>query len=83
VWRLAQDRDESFNSVNSQYSNRQAEINAVDERGNYALPELERFELLEVAKQEHLDNMWAMEQEYALRQQSLDEQMGATRVAIQ
>lgn len=83
VWRLAQDRDEAFNSVNSQYSNRQAEINAVDERGNYALPELERFELLEVAKQEHLDNMWAMEQEYALRQQSLDEQMGATRVAIQ
>ncbi|WP_252962959.1 hypothetical protein [Psychrobacter sp. PSP] len=83
VWRLAQDRDEAFNSVNSQYSNRQAEINAVDERGNYALPELERFELLEVAKQEHLDNMWSMEQEYALRQQSLDEQMGATRVAIQ
>lgn len=82
VWRLAQDHDESFNSVNSQYSNRQAEINAVDERGEFALPELERFELLELAKQEHLDSMWAMEQEYALKDQTLAEQQAAQRVAI-
>nr|WP_317199805.1 hypothetical protein [uncultured Psychrobacter sp.] len=82
-WRLGQDHDEAYNSVNDQYANRQSEINAVDERGDYALPELERFELLEIAKQEHLDAMWSMEEQYALRQQSLDEQMGATRVAIQ
>lgn len=83
VWRLAQDRDESFNSVNSQYKDRQSEINATDERGEFELPELERFELLEVAKQEHMDAMWAMDQDYALKQQSLDEQLKEKRVAIQ
>lgn len=83
VWRLGQDRDDSFNSVNSQYQDRQSEINATDERGEFELPELERFELLEAAKQEHLDNMWAMEQDHALKQQSLDEQLKNTRVAIQ
>ncbi len=81
-WRLGQDRDQAFNSVNDQYANRQSEINAVDERGNYALPELERFELLEIAKQEHLEAMWSMEQEFALRTQTLEEQQAAQRVAI-
>ena len=83
VWRLGQDRDESFNSVNNQYQDRQSEINATDERGDFKLPELERFELLEVAKQEHLDNLWAMEQDHALKQQSLDEQLKNSRIAIQ
>lgn len=82
IWRLGQDHDEAYNSVNDQYTNRQAEINAVDERGNFALPELERFELLEIAKQEHLDKMWAMEQEYALKDQMLAEQQTSQRVAI-
>ncbi len=83
VWRLGQDRDESFNSVNDQYAGRQNEINARDERGEFELPELERFELLEIAKQEHMDAMWAMDQDYALKQQSLDEQLKEKRVAIQ
>ena len=83
VWRLGQDRDESFNSVNDQYAGRQNEINARDERGEFELPELERFELLEAAKQEHMDAMWAMDQDYALKQQSLDEQLKEKRVAIQ
>lgn len=75
VWRLGQDRDESFDSVNTQYQDRQNQINARDERGNFELPELERFELLEAAKQEHLDNMWAMEQDHALKEQALSEQL--------
>lgn len=83
VWRLGQDRDESFDSVNTQYQDRQNQINARDERGNFELPELERFELLEAAKQEHLDNMWAMEQDHALKQQTLDEQLKNSRIAIQ
>ncbi len=83
VWRLGQDRDESFNSVNNQYKDRKSEINARDERGEFELPELERFELLEIAKQEHMDAMWAMDQDYALKQQSLDEQLKEKRVAIQ
>lgn len=84
VWRLGQDYQDSSRSVNDQYSSRQDEINAKDERGkDYLLPELERFELLEIAKQEHLDNMWAMEEDYALKQQSLDEQLKNTRIAIQ
>lgn len=83
VWRLAQDRDETSDSVNTQYQDRQNQINARDDRGNLELPELERFELLEAAKQEHLDNMWAMEQDHALKQQTLDEQLKEKRVAIQ
>lgn len=83
VWRLAQDRDETSDSVNTQYQDRQNQINARDERGNFELPELERFELLEAAKQEHLDNMWAMEQDHALKQQTLDEQLKNSRIAIQ
>lgn len=75
VWRLGQDRDESFDSVNTQYQDRQNQINARDDRGNFELPELERFELLEAAKQEHLDNMWAMEQDHALKEQTLSEQL--------
>lgn len=83
VWRLAQDRDESFYSVNDQYSERQNEINSRDERGEFELPELERFELLELAKQEHMDNMWAMDQDYALKQQTLDDQLAEKKIAIQ
>lgn len=83
VWRLAQDHDESYNSVNTQYADRQSEINARDERDNFLLPELERNELLEIARQEHLDAMWAMEQDHALKQQTLDKQMADKKVAIQ
>lgn len=76
VWRLRQDRADAFGSVNNQYSDRQKEINAKDERGKeYLLPELERNELLEIAKQEHLDNMWAMEEDYALKEQTLSTQL--------
>jgi hypothetical protein len=75
VWRLGQDRDESFNSVNNQYKDRQSEINVRDERGEFELPELERFELLEAAKQEHMDAMWAMDQDYALKEQQLSKQL--------
>ena len=82
-WRFGQDKDESYQSVEDNYSNRQKDINAVDERGEFALPELERFELLEAAKQEHTDAMWAMDQEYALKQQSLDQQTADVRTAIQ
>lgn len=81
-WRLAQDHDDAYDSVNNQYANRQSEINGRNERGEFNLPELERFELLELAKQEHLDNMWSMEEVYALKQQTLDEQQAAQRVAI-
>lgn len=80
VWRLAQNHDEAFNSVNDQYAGRQNEINARNERGEFELPELERFELLEVAKQEHMDAMWAMEQEFALKQQQLDEAQKFARI---
>ena len=81
-WRFGQDKDESYQSVEDNYSNRKDEINAEDERGKPILPELERFELLEAAKHEHTDAMWAMDQEYALKQQQLDEQQSAQKVAI-
>ncbi|MGO2278041.1 MAG: hypothetical protein ACTH5U_04430 [Pseudomonadales bacterium] len=81
-WRLNQNYVEGFTSINNDYKNREAEINAVDERGNEAFPELERFELLEIAKQEHLDKMWALEQEYALKDQTLAEQQTSQRIAM-
>jgi murein DD-endopeptidase MepM/ murein hydrolase activator NlpD len=81
-WRLNQDYVEGFTSINNDFKNREAEINAVDERGNEAFPELERFELLEIAKQEHLDKMWALEQEYALKDQTLAEQQALQRIAM-
>ena len=83
VWRLGQDKYDSEKSVNDSYSSRQDEINATDERGEFKLPELERFKLLEAAKQEHTDAMWAMDQEYALKQQSLDQQTADARTVIQ
>lgn len=75
VWRLGQDYQENTKSVNDQYTNRQNEINVKDERGKEILPEIERNKLLEIAKQEHLDNMWAMEQDYALKEQTLSAQL--------
>ncbi len=81
-WRLNQDYVEGFTSINNDYKNREAEINAVDERGKSAFPEIERFELLEIAKQEHLDKMWALEQEYALKDQTLAEQQTSQRIAM-
>lgn len=82
-WRLNQDYIEGFDSINDDYKSREGEINERDERTkDYLLPELERFELLQVAKQEHLDKMWALEQEYALRDKTLAEQQAAQRVAI-
>ncbi|WP_250162210.1 hypothetical protein [Psychrobacter sp. WY6] len=82
-WRFGQDKDEAYNSIDTDYKKRQADINVEDERGEFALPELERFELLEAAKQEHTDAMWAMDQEYALKQQTLDQQTADARTAIQ
>jgi len=81
-WRLNQDYVEGFDSINNDYKNREAEINAIDERGNEAFPEIERFELLEIAKQEHLDKMWALEQEYALKDQTLAEQHASQKIAM-
>lgn len=81
-WRSAQDYDESFNSVNNQYSNRKAEINAVDERGDPVFDELQRNELLEWARLEHLNNLWAMEQDHALKTKALEQQMQDQRTAI-
>ena len=82
-WRLNQDYVEGFDSINNDYKNRESEINYIDERGEERFPELERFELLEAAKQEHTDAMWAMDQEYALKQQTLDQQTADARTAIQ
>ncbi|MGO3338205.1 hypothetical protein [Psychrobacter sp.] len=82
-WRLNQDYVEGFDSINDDYKSREGEINERDERTkDYLLPELERNELLELARQEHLDKMWALEQEHALRDKTLAEQQAAQRVAI-
>lgn len=81
-WRLAQDHDEAFDSINNQYANREAEIYDEDERGNPVFTAMQQDELILIAKQEHLDAMWSMEQEFALKQIQLDEQQRVQRYEI-
>lgn len=81
-WRLNQNYVEGFTSINNDYKNREAEITDTDERNNPIFSKLEQFELLEIAKQEHLDKMWALEQEYALKDQTLAEQQTSQRIAM-
>ncbi|MDO5770050.1 MAG: hypothetical protein Q4P13_11135 [Psychrobacter sp.] len=81
-WKMGEEHDQAFNSVNDQYANRQSEINATDDQGKYLLDEQQRNDLLEQARQEHLNAMWAMEQEHALKEKSLSEQIRDQRVAI-
>lgn len=81
-WRLNQNYVEGFTSINNDYKNREAEITDTDERNNPIFSKLEQFELLEIAKQEHLDKMWALEQEYALKDQTLAEQQASQRIAM-
>lgn len=82
-WRLGEDEAQAYNSVSSQYRNRQAEINKTGDLGEYILPEEERFKLLEEAKLEHEQKLFAIEAEFGQKRVELDKQQAAMRTQIQ
>lgn len=82
-WRLDADEAQAYNSVGSQYSDRKSEINKTGELGEYVLPEEERFKLLEEAKLEHEQKLYAIEAEFGAKRLELDKQQAAMRTQIQ
>lgn len=82
-WRLEADEAQAYNSVSNQYRNRQNEINKTGELGEYVLPEEERFKLLEEAKLEHEQKLFAIEAEFGQKRLELDKQQADMRAQIQ
>ena len=79
-WSMQRDYNNQYSSLYGQYENRQNEINATDERGNFRIDdETERNALLEQARQEHLAKMYVMEADYATKVTDLDKQQAEVR----
>lgn len=79
-WSMQRDYNNQYSSLYGQYENRQNEINATDERGNFRIDsETERNALLEQARQEHLAKMYVMEADYATKVTDLDKQQAEAR----
>lgn len=79
-WSMQRDYNNQYSSLYGQYENRQNEINATDERGNFKIDdETERNALLEQARQEHLAKLYVMEADYATKVTDLDKQQAEAR----
>lgn len=79
-WSMQRDYNNQYSSLYGQYENRQNEINATDERGNFRIDdETERNALLEQARQEHLAKLYVMEADYATKVTDLDKQQAEVR----
>lgn len=79
-WSLQRDYNNQYSSLYGQYENRQNEINAKDDQGNFRIEsETERNALLEQARQEHLAKMYVMEADYATKVTDLDKQQAEVR----
>ena len=79
-WALQRDYNNQYSSLYGQYENRQNEINATDERGNFRIDdETERNALLEQARQEHLAKLYVMEADFAAKAIDLDKQQAEAR----
>lgn len=79
-WSMQRDYNNQYSSLYGQYENRQNEINATDERGNFRIDdETERNALLEQARQEHLAKLYVMEADYATKVTDLDKQQAEAR----
>ena len=75
-WSMQRDYNNQYSSLYGQYENRQNEINATDERGNFRIDdETERNALLEQARQEHLAKLYVMDADYATKVTDLDKQV--------
>ena len=79
-WSMQRDYNNQYSSLYGQYENRQNEINATDERGNFRIDdETERNALLEQARQEHLAKLYVMEADNATKMTDLDKQQAEAR----
>ena len=79
-WSMQRDYNNQYSSLYGQYENRQNEINATDERGNFRIDdETERNALLEQARQEHLAKLYVMEADFATKAIDLDKQQAEAR----
>ena len=79
-WSMQRDYNNQYSSLYGQYENRQNEINATDERGNFRIDdETERNALLEQAREEHLAKMYVMEADFAAKAIDLDKQQAEAR----
>lgn len=79
-WSMQRDYNNQYSSLYGQYENRQNEINAKDDQGNFRIDsETERNALLEQARQEHLAKMYVMEADYATKVTDLDKQQAEVR----
>ena len=79
-WSMQRDYNNQYSSLYGQYENRQNEINAKDDQGNFRIDsETERNVLLEQARQEHLAKMYVMEADYATKVTDLDKQQAEAR----
>lgn len=80
-WSLQRDYNNQYSSLYGQYENRQNEINAKDERGNFRIDdETERNALLEQARQEHLAKIYTLEANHAAKVKELDKQVNDAKV---
>ena len=79
-WSMQRDYNNQYSSLYGEYENRQNEINAKDDQGNFRIDsETERNALLEQARQEHLAKMYVMEADFAAKAIDLDKQQAEAR----
>ena len=73
-WSMQRDYNNQYSSLYGQYENRQNEINAKDDQGNFRIEsETERNALLEQARQEHLAKMYVMEADHAAKVKEMND----------
>ena len=75
-WSMQRDYNNQYSSLYGQYENRQNEINAKDDQGNFRIDsETERNALLEQAREEHLAKLYTLESEHVAKVKELDKQV--------
>lgn len=73
-WSMQRDYNNQYSSLYGEYENRQNEINAKDDQGNFRIDsETERNALLEQARQEHLAKMYVMEADHAAKVKEMND----------
>lgn len=80
---LGGQEDSARAGVNAQYADREAEINRINELGEYEIASAgARYELLQEAKREHEEAMYAVELEYGDKRKELEKEITDNKVAM-
>lgn len=73
-WSMQRDYNNQYSLLYDQYENRQNEINAKDDQGNFRIDsETERNALLEQARQEHLAKIYTLEANHAAKVKEMND----------